>query len=72
MDTYISNAREQQAVYWNDPDDGICSGQFVIQQIDSESGRIESPLTLVLLTNEEGSELQALAQELAPPLDQVV
>lgn len=67
MDAYISNASQSQTVYWNDPNDGACSGQFTIERIESVSGTIESPFTLVSLANGEGAKAKALANELTSP-----
>jgi hypothetical protein len=44
-------------VYWNDPDDGICSGWYEIEEvIDEETFRLK---------NESGSEVEALIEELS-------
>jgi hypothetical protein len=63
----ILNARAHQAVMWNDPNHGARSGRLHIRDIESESGRIEGPLTLVRLYALDGFETQALARELTPP-----
>jgi len=48
---------ELQEVYWTDPDDGLCSGWYTIRTFISEE--------IVLLTNEEGSEVEAFVHELS-------
>lgn len=44
-------------VYWNDPDDGMCSGVFKIVEFIND--------TVVLLRNDSGSETEAFLNELS-------
>lgn len=45
-----------KCIYWNDPDDGICSGVYVvIEIIDDET---------LLVQNAEGSEVEILISEI--------
>jgi len=46
-----------KVIYWNDPDDGLCSGYYeVISICDND---------IVMLQNEEGSEVEAFISELS-------
>lgn len=45
-------------VFWNDPDDGLCSRLYVIQSI-----RIDDDI--ITITEPDGSELQCFASELS-------
>lgn len=43
-------------VYWNDPDEGLCSGIFKVLEIIGD---------IFVLQNDEGTELQAFRHELS-------
>lgn len=45
----------KQRVYWNDPDDGLCSGEGEVVEIKGET---------ILLKMDSGSEVEALEGEL--------
>ncbi|KWN05894.1 hypothetical protein WT83_27820 [Burkholderia territorii] len=64
-DDWYSQLAVGDDVFWNDPDEGICSGRRVIAEISSESGVIESDETMVRLA-ENGSFTEAYAGELSP------
>jgi hypothetical protein len=51
-------------VYWNDPADGLSSGYYSIRKINTDSGRIESQETILLLANEAGSQAEVFAHEI--------
>ena len=42
-------------VFWNDPDDGICSGMFKVTKIISDD--------IIQLQNDEGSVIEAFVSE---------
>ena len=44
-------------VYWNDPDDGLCSGYYIVVEFRSYD--------VVLLKNHSGSETEAYCHELS-------
>lgn len=47
------------AVYWNDPDDGACSGHYIVTGV-----RVGGSDTVVSLRNGYGSEVEAFLSEL--------
>jgi hypothetical protein len=53
----INDLHEGAEVYWNDPDDGICSGWYIIEKAITDE--------IVLLRNDAGSELEAYISELS-------
>lgn len=55
-------------VFWTDPDNGVCSGIRIVDSILSESGKIESDETVVLL-KENDSLTEAFAGELSSVTD---
>lgn len=60
---FLGNLNIGDEVYWNDPDDGLSSGNYIIRQIETESGKIEYLSDVVLISNE-SSETQVYASEL--------
>jgi hypothetical protein len=48
-------------VYWNDPDEGICSGHRIVKSFTHVFNTGE---TIVVLTDEEGSVTEAFLTEL--------
>lgn len=63
MDFNMKNLKENDEVYWNDPDNGICSGIYTIihiEPINESSGGV----VVYHLMNKEGSETQAHEWEL--------
>ena len=52
-----------EKVYWNDPDEGVCSGAYTIREL-----RVD----FAFLVNEHGSELEAPYHELSPYLPAVI
>jgi len=49
--------REGDEVYWNDPDNGICSGIYKIKEFLSAE--------ILLIENEQGSEVEVFRHELS-------
>ena len=49
--------REGDEVYWNDPDNGICSGIYKIKKFLSAD--------ILLIGNEQGSEVEVFIYELS-------
>jgi hypothetical protein len=60
---FLTELNVGDEVYWHDPDDGLCSADYKIAEIETESGKIENLWDVVLLVNDD-SETQALACEL--------
>lgn len=60
----ISNLKPGDRVFWNDPDDGACSREYKISSIESFRNGHEC---VVRITEENGSCLECLADELEPP-----
>jgi len=54
-----------EAVHWHDPDNELCSGHYFIQEIITESGRIEDEQTTLVLTDGRDSVAEVLAAEIA-------
>jgi len=52
------------AVWWNDPDNGFSSGLYQIQVINATS--VRDPDDVLSMKNDAGSEVEAIARELAP------
>ena len=59
MDTLCVGAE----VYWNDPDDDVCSGIYRIVEIHDPREEWNDD-TVVVLTNDAGSEVEAYMYEL--------
>jgi len=53
----VENLHEGAEVYWNDPDNDVCSGHYKVVNIINDD--------IVLLKNEYGSELEAYVGELS-------
>ena len=42
---------EGDEVYWNDPDEGACSGKYIVISIDTDGGRVLSGDDMVTIGN---------------------
>ena len=42
---------EGDEVYWNDPDEGACSGKYIVMSIDTDGGRVLSGDDMVTIGN---------------------
>lgn len=65
MQKFYETLAVDQTVLWNDPR-GLSSGEYLVQRIETESGRVDGPLNMVWLTNACHTQCQALAGELEP------
>jgi hypothetical protein len=59
----MTNIEVGDKVYWNDPDQGLSSGVYEVAEIQTESGLIEYPDDIILITNG-NSEAQVYLHEL--------
>lgn len=51
-------------VRWNDPDDNNCTGVYFIQDVSTNTGRIEDFDSIVIIRNDAGIIAEVLASEL--------
>lgn len=63
IDDWRRNLREDDTVYWEDPDNGFSSGIYRINRINTELGRLTNSSDVLFLANE-GSEAEVFASEL--------
>lgn len=63
---WLSSLKPGSLVRWNDPNNGIASGTYMIDLIKTESETIESAGNQVLLVNVAGTCCEALVSELSP------
>ena len=54
----VAKLQPGDEVFWNDPDDGICSRYYTIQHIELNGN-------IVCITDVDGSSLEAFAHELS-------
>lgn len=50
-------------VYWTDPDEGVSSGFYRIERMNINEGDDPHPNTILVLSNEAGSEVEAFLHE---------
>jgi|GEM_PF-3692650 len=62
---FLANLKVGQEVLWTDPDQGVSSGIWHVVRIDSETGALETPDTLIALCNEAGGEAEVYGHELS-------
>jgi hypothetical protein len=56
--------RPGDEVYWNDPDEGVCSQLIIIQRCDVLAAYTGDD-AILSITGQDGEELECLASELA-------
>lgn len=66
VDSWLRPLALGDEVWWTDPHCGISSGIYKIARIDDERGVVGYADTILLLKNDEGSEVEAFASELSP------
>jgi len=61
----LRNLNVGDTVRWNDPDDAIASGVYSIQNIATETGRIEDwDSILYIVSNNTGTQAEVMASEI--------
>ncbi|KLR59286.1 hypothetical protein OX89_02545 [Diaphorobacter sp. J5-51] len=60
----LKSPKPGDTVWWNDPDEDMASGHYQVSVVDSDSGDIEYPGTMVLIKNRHGSTAEVPASEL--------
>lgn len=62
--SWLRSIKPGDKVWWSDPDEGKSSGFYVVDTVNTESGKVEYSDTLIQIRNEAGSVAEVIGIEL--------